>query len=235
MQRLLKGILQFRSHVFQTKRDLFEQLAKGQSPEVMFITCADSRICPTLITQSDPGDLFVVRNAGNIIPPAHVATGESATIEYAIEVLKVKHIVVCGHSHCGAMAGILEHGNKVPGMPYLSDWLRHALHARDIVLGTYHHFSPAERLNAMIEANVLQQIENLCSLPSVIKALAEDRLDIHGWVYQIDQGEILSFDLDQEKFRPINELLNQNPSLLPLNASLKSGLQQFINPVKLAE
>ena len=211
MQRLLSGALKFGNHVFRGKRYLFETLEKGQKPSALFITCADSRICPTLITQTDPGDLFVIRNAGNIVPPASAAGGEAATIEYAINALGIRDIIVCGHSHCGAMAGALDHPDGIEGLPFLSGWLRNVAAARGIVLAEYANAPREQQLDILSEANVLLQIEHLSTHPVVARALANDELDIHGWMYRFETGAISSFDLNTGKFRPISDLLQELP------------------------
>src|SRR5262245_7184396 len=133
MQKLVQGIHKFQTNYFSSQQELFQRLAKGQSPETLFITCSDSRISPTLLTQTGPGDLFVLRNAGNIVPPYRASNGgEGATIEYAIHALGVKDIVVCGHSHCGAMKGLL-HPEDLGDMPTVRDWLLHAEATRWVI------------------------------------------------------------------------------------------------------
>ena len=220
MHRLLNGALKFGDHVFRGKRYLFESLQKGQKPTALFITCADSRICPTLITQTDPGELFVIRNAGNIIPPAVSAGGEAATIEYAINALGIRDIIVCGHSHCGAMAGALDHPDGVEGLPFLTQWLRHVAAARGVVLAEYANAPREQQLEILTEANVLLQIEHLSTHPVVARALANDELDIHGWIYRFETGQISSFDLNTGKFREIGDLLQE----LPADAESVPGL-----------
>ena len=133
MQKLIQGLHHFQTTLFGSQRELFEHLAKGQSPEVLFITCSDSRIAPNLLTQSEPGELFVLRNAGNIVPPyGAVQGGEAATIEFAVAGLGVKDIIVCGHSHCGAMKGLLE-PPPCRDFPALTQWLSHAESTRRIL------------------------------------------------------------------------------------------------------
>jgi len=215
MQRLLAGVLNFRRHIFQTKRELFSRLATTQNPQALFITCSDSRICPSLITQSSPGDLFVVRNAGNIVPPWPHGGGETASIEYAVEVLKVRDIVVCGHTHCGAMAGILEQNALDSTMPALAAWLQHADAAYKFVAGEYGHLPKHMQMERLIEANVLLQIESLATIPAVAKALARDELDIYGWVYRIENGEVRTFNLDSASFEPVTDALINAPRGVP--------------------
>src|SRR5271170_6615965 len=133
MQKLIQGIHRFQETDFLPLQGLFEQLAKGQNPETLFITCSDSRIDPNLLTRSRPGDLFILRNAGNIVPPYGAANGgEAATIELAVASFGVKEIIVCGHSHCGAMTGLLQ-PDKIAGLPAVSSWLSHAETTRRIV------------------------------------------------------------------------------------------------------
>src|SRR5262245_46765637 len=133
MRKILEGLTRFQQEVYPQKRDQFERLAHNQQPEYLFITCSDSRIVPNLITQTDPGDLFIIRNAGNIIPPyGEMQGGVSASIEYAVVALGVKHVIVCGHTDCGAMKGVL-HPEKVAAMPMVAAWLRHGDTARRII------------------------------------------------------------------------------------------------------
>ncbi|MCA9419048.1 MAG: carbonic anhydrase, partial [Candidatus Omnitrophica bacterium] len=137
MQKLVEGIHQFQSDIFGSKQRLFERLTHGQSPLALFITCSDSRIDPSLMTQSEPGDLFIMRNAGNIVPPyGSVAGGEAATIEYAVTVLKVKEIIICGHSLCGAMDGLL-HSEQLEGLNAVKSWLLHAESTHRIIKENY--------------------------------------------------------------------------------------------------
>src|SRR6476660_5591747 len=133
MQKLIQGIHRFQERDFQPLQGLFEQLAHGQTPETLFITCSDSRIDPNLLTRSKPGELFILRNAGNIVPPHGAASGgEAATIELAVSALGVKDIIICGHSHCGAMQGLLQ-PDEVKALPAVSQWLTHAESTRRTV------------------------------------------------------------------------------------------------------
>src|SRR5688500_10819560 len=167
MQKLIEGFHHFQASIFSSQRELFERLARGQTPEALFITCSDSRINPNLITQTGPGDLFILRNAGNIIPPYGAANGgEGATIEYAVGALGVKDIIVCGHSHCGARAGLL-HPESLTELPLVRHWLTHAEATRRIVKENYGHLSGPALLTATVEENVLVQLENLRTQPAV--------------------------------------------------------------------
>src|SRR5688500_10298617 len=165
MQRLIEGIPHFQANVFGSQRELFERLAEGQNPEALFISCSDSRINPNLLTQTEPGDLFILRNAGNIIPPHGAANGgEGATIEFAVAGLGVQDIIVCGHSHCGAVRGLL-HPESLQDMPAVAAWLSHAEATRRIMREKYSDRVGAAQLTTAVEENVLVQLENLRTHP----------------------------------------------------------------------
>jgi carbonic anhydrase len=202
--KLVAGLHAFRSEYFPRKRKLFEHLAQGQSPEVLFITCADSRINPNLLTQSQPGELFILRNAGNLVPP-HGAPGggEAATIEYAVAALGVKDIIICGHSQCGAMNGLV-HPEKLEALPVMKQWLSHAEATRRIVAENYQcELTEEERVAVCTEENVLVQLENLRTHPAVAAKLARGELRLHGWVYSIRSGEVHAYDPELEQFTPL--------------------------------
>jgi carbonic anhydrase len=201
MTRILDGVKLFQQSVFGSKRELFERLGQGQSPLVLFITCSDSRINPNLLTQTEPGELFILRNAGNIVPPYGTgAGGEEATVEYAVAHLRVRHVVVCGHSACGAMAGLLA-PPAVQSMPAVARWLAHA---QDVVpLIEAAGVPPADRLRLTIEKNVLLQLEHLKTHPAVRTALEGKALTLHGWVYRFETGEVLAHDPAREAFVPL--------------------------------
>jgi carbonic anhydrase len=200
MQKLIHGIHHFQNEVFVELQDLFEQLAKRQNPETLFITCSDSRIDPNLLTRSKPGDLFILRNAGNIVP-AHAAGngGEAATIEFAVTGLGVKDIIVCGHSHCGAMKGLLM-PESIASLPCMSSWLKHAETTRQIILDNYGELKGEALLTATVEENVLVQLENLRTLPSVASRLKSGDVHLHGWVYKIETGEVFAYDVGSHAF-----------------------------------
>ena len=205
MQKLIAGIHQFRTENFRPLQGLFEKLARGQTPETLFITCSDSRIDPNLLTRSKPGELFILRNAGNIVPPHSTAAGgEAATIEFAVAGLGVKDIIVCGHSHCGAMRGLLE-PESVAALPALSHWLTHAETTRRIVRDNYGHLAGDLLLTATVEENVLVQLENLRTLPAVASRLVKGDLHLHGWVYKIETGEVFAYDTAAGQFVPLAE------------------------------
>lgn len=211
MQKLIQGLHHFQSDVFSSQRELFERLAHGQSPDALFITCSDSRINPNLITQTGPGELFILRNAGNIVPPYGAANGgEGATIEYALTALGVRDIIVCGHSHCGAMKGLL-HLDTLGELPAVRQWLTHAEATRRIARENYTHLCDGPLLTATIEENVLVQLENLRTHPAVAAALARKQLNLHGWVYKIETGEVFAYDSQQEQFLPLTASVDVKP------------------------
>jgi len=207
MQKLVQGIHQFQANIFSSQRELFERLADGQDPDALFITCSDSRINPNLITQTNPGDLFILRNAGNIIPPHGAANGgEGATIEYAVAALGIQDIIVCGHSHCGAMMGLLD-PKGLDDMPAVGAWLAHAEATRRIIKEKYSELSNSALLTATVEENVLVQLEHLRTHPAVAAGLARGKLKLHGWVYKIETGQVFAYDPERGQFVPVAEAL----------------------------
>jgi len=206
MLKLIKGLHHFQSEIFLSHKELFERLAHGQNPDALFITCADSRINPNLITQTNPGDLFILRNAGNIIPPYGAANGgEGATVEFAVAALGVKDIIVCGHSHCGAMKGLL-HPESLGDLPTVSAWLSHAEATRRTVKENYSNLQGEELLNVTTQENVLVQLENLRTHPAVSARLSRGQLNLHAWTYKIETGEVFSYQPDEGQFLPLTEI-----------------------------
>lgn len=203
MERLIEGFAQFRREVFPHQRELFQKLAAGQSPHTMFITCADSRVMPELIFSTRPGELFVSRNVGNIVPPhgAHVG-GVIAAIEYAVLALKVQNIVICGHSDCGAMKAVL-HPEHVEDKPSVAAWLQHAQTARHVVAEHDPQLCGHDVLHHLTEENIVAQLDHLRTQPAVAARLARGTLRIHGWYYDIGKGEIRAFDAQQGRFVPL--------------------------------
>jgi carbonic anhydrase len=201
MEHIIKGVIDFKKYAFPKRQELFNSLASGQSPEVLFITCSDSRIDPNLMTQSHPGDLFICRNAGNVVPPHSNQTGSmTASIEYAVGALGVKHIIVCGHTDCGAMKGALD-TRGLKDLPHVSEWLGHCRGAVEVIKER-HQCAGHQHLNEMIEENVLLQIQHLKTHPCVVAKLATSKVQIHGWIYNIETGEILCANDKSRTFEP---------------------------------
>ncbi|MCC7531683.1 MAG: carbonic anhydrase, partial [Candidatus Melainabacteria bacterium] len=200
MQKLIKGIHHFTNEIFASKKELFELLALGQYPEVLFITCSDARVDPQLITQAEPGDLFMLRNMGNLVPDCRAEEKVAgAAIEYALKVLRVRQIVVCGHSHCGAMKGIVD-PDLLQDLPAVADWLKHAEQTRRILMSNYQTLDNAQLLNIATQENVLVQLENLRSYPAVAAAINKGELVVQGWVYKIETGEIFIYHPENSQF-----------------------------------
>jgi len=203
MQKLIQGIHQFQSTVFRPQREWYERLAGGQEPTALFIACSDSRVNPNLITQTDPGELFIIRNAGNIVPPHHPNPGgEEATVEFAIAELGIRDIIVCGHTRCGAMKGLLAI-DQLHDMPAVKYWLAHAESTRRIIREKYQHLSDLALLTAATQENVLVQLEHLRTHPAVASGLARGILKLHGWMYKIETGQVFAFDPENGQFAPL--------------------------------
>ncbi len=204
--RLLDGVLQFQRDVFPAQP---QGLARGQSPHTLFIACADSRVIPELITQSAPGELFVCRNIGNIVPAyGEMLGGVSAVIEYAVHALGVANVVICGHTGCGAMQALSDPDNPVLAqMPTVSAWLRNAAAARSVVSILHPHLHGAACVQALVEQNVQTQLGHLRTHPAVAARLAQGRLALHGWVYDIATGEVGVLDEAARRFVPAAEAL----------------------------
>ena len=199
MQDIIDGFLKFRREAFPQRSALYKELATSQHPSTLFISCSDSRLVPELVTQQEPGDMFVIRNAGNIVPSyGPEPGGVSATIEYAVAALGVADIVICGHSDCGAMTAIasckcLDH------MPAVANWLRYADSAK-IVNEAREHRSTRDKVESMVRENVVAQLANLKTHPSVRLALERGQLALHGWVYDIESGAIDALDGTTNRF-----------------------------------
>ncbi len=202
IQRLVDGIHQFQKDVFRPASEFFGSLVHGQKPEVLFFTCADSRINPNLVTQTNPGELFLVRNVGNIVPRYEAGSSEAAAIEFAVRELPIHDIIVCGHSHCGAMRALLEPKDNLPA---LESWLRHAEPTRKLIDSNYGHLNGQDRHMATVKENVLIQLENLRTHPAVQEGIAAGRLHLHAWVYHIEDGMVAAYDPDTGQFRPVGD------------------------------
>jgi carbonic anhydrase len=207
MRKLVSGYKKFREEVYPNHKEDFARLAKFQNPSTLFISCSDSRVDPTLLTQSKPGEIFICRNAGNIVP-AHGDQhgGVSATIEYAVNVLEIQDIIVCGHSDCGVMRGLL-HPERLVKLTSVTHWLQHGARARavvDEICGEDH--SDLEKILQLTRQNVLAQMDNLRTHPCVAAATVKRGLQIHGWIYQIEQGEIHAWCRHRLKFVPLESV-----------------------------
>ena len=206
MEKLYKGIHRFQSSFFKKEEEFFGRLSDGQKPEVMFITCADSRIDPALVTQSRPGELFIVRNVGNIIPPYDALKDKNsvaAAIEFTVLGLKVKDIIICGHSDCGAMQALYRDEGGLDDMPHLKEWLSLAFPVKEMVSRFYPDSSTISCQQIAERENILLQLKNLQTYPFVDKALKEGEVYLHGWYYDIGSGNILTYNPETDIFEKI--------------------------------
>ncbi|HSE60134.1 MAG TPA: carbonic anhydrase [Nitrospiraceae bacterium] len=206
MKKLILGVKRFQTEIFQQKQTLFRQLAKHQHPRALFITCSDSRIDPCLLTQTEPGELFILRNAGNIVPSYGMNVGSTtATIEYAVGVLEVKNIIVCGHTDCGVVKALLD-PKQVEKLPAVKAWLGQAETTRRIVEENYRHLQGDALQVATTQEHVRSQIEHLQTHPTVAARLRKGFLHLHGWVYSIATGDIWAYDAKREIFVSLDKL-----------------------------
>ena len=208
MQRLIEGVHKFRTDEFGNYRKLFRKLSQdGQNPHTLFITCSDSRVLAELITQSQPGDLFVVKNVGNIVPPANVrgdTNSTAAAIEFAVETLRVSDIVICGHSQCGAITAMLDPKPVSAATPHLRDWLQLAAPVLETLKKDYSHLRAApQRETAAAEENVLFGLDNLHSYSCVQERLMDGSLRLHGWFFKIATAELFAYDPETRQFSPL--------------------------------
>lgn len=232
MKKLIRGLDKFRQTYVNTHQELLEQLSHGQKPRVLFVTCSDSRVDPNLITNTDIGELFVIRNAGNIIPPYGAANGgEGGTIEYAISALGIEQVVICGHSNCGAMKGLLKLNKLQQDMPLVYDWLKHAESTRRLVTENYPHYKGKDLVEILVAENVLIQIENLKTYPVVRARLHQGRLKIYAWIYNIETGKVLAYDAHTHTYiPPEGQLLEEDNDQVRPYASC--GDRESLIPIK---
>lgn len=211
MDKLVRGVHRFRRNVYEPNRTQYQKLVDGQQPHTLFIACSDSRLALEAMTQCEPGDLFVLRNAGNLVPPFGAERGgTAATVEYAVAGLRVPHLVVCGHTGCGAMRALLEPAT-LDDLPETARWLQHAEATRRIIDVRNGHPTFDARWDATVEVNVLIQLENLRTHPAVAAALAHGTLDLYGWVFDLRTGEVRNYDPVRGAFVPLPEAADDRP------------------------
>ncbi len=203
LARIAQGVSKFQTEIFPAQREMFERLQLGQDPLALFITCADSRVNPNLVTQTDPGEIFIERNPGNMVPPyVEFVGGVTAGVEYAMLVLKVPVIVVCGHTDCGVMRALLN-PEGVESMPGVRHWMSHGYTARNRMLNRFSEAPEEDQLRHMTELNVLAQIEHLKTHPSVRSRLQRGEIEIRGWVYDIGTGSMREYNAATDKFEQL--------------------------------
>jgi carbonic anhydrase len=207
LRKIVEGVSTFHRDIYPAQRAMFERLKRRQEPIALFITCADSRVVPNLFTQTGPGDFFIERNPGNLVPHySEFVGGVSSGIEYAMLVLRVPLVIICGHTDCGVMNGLL-HPEQVLGLPSVQEWMRHAAEARRRIMRDHSEATEEDKLRLITEYNVLAQIENLKSHPSVHSRMANGEVEVRGWVYDIGDGSIRAAAPESRKF----EILADSP------------------------
>ncbi|UZK67877.1 carbonic anhydrase [Sphingomonas sp. M1-B02] len=206
MNDVVGRVFGFETEVFANEADLYGKLAhEGQAPKVLIISCSDSRIVPEQIMQARPGELFVIRNAGNIVPPfAQQNGGVTATIEYAVAALGVTDVVICGHSGCGAM-GALTNPEGLDALPSVRAWLNHSQAAKAVVDHSYPELDGPAAIRAASLENVVVQLQHLRTHPAVASRIAKGELTLHGWFVDIHTGGILALDGEKGRFLAVQE------------------------------
>ena len=208
LKNLSLGAMRFKEQIFEQHKELFASLSKeGQQPHTLFVGCSDSRVVPHLITDTIPGELFVVRNIANVIPPyradSHEFLATVSAVEYALEILEVENIVVCGHSHCGGCASLFLPPEKFQNMPNVAHWLELLAPVKQQILNI-NPKNEAMKLWMTEQLNVKQQLNNLLTYPKVRERVENGSLNLQGWYYIIQSGEIFAYDLDNQAFLPLN-------------------------------
>lgn len=212
MKELFEGVIKFKEEDFVKNRDLYENLKQSQDPHTLFITCVDSRVVPNLITNTRPGDLFVIRNMGNIVPPykenSNIRKGFLATtsaIEYAISILNIKNIIICGHSNCGACSAIYKDKKTLSNTPYIYNWLQ-LLNPVKKKVESLQPQSTSKRVWLTEQINIQCQLENLMTYPFVEEKFDLGELKVYGWYYIIESGEVLNFNMLKREFETIQAI-----------------------------
>lgn len=211
MRKLIEGIVDFRKNITEEYRELFAKLALGQKPDALFIACSDSRVVPNLFASTNPGDLFVLRNVGNLIPPASLGeqeTSAQAAIEFSIFSLNISNIIVCGHSECGAMIMLAE-GRDEPCCPHLTSWLKYGEPSVKKVKEGFEIMPGISEVNQISLANVLQQMEHIASYPYIREKIEKKEIRVHGWWFDIAHADVYCYEPTLNQFVLIDERESQ--------------------------
>ncbi len=204
IQKLLSGFKNFQKSYFSSDNELFSELSKSQNPKVLVVACSDSRVDPALITDSLPGDLFVIRNVANLVPPFDQGSsahhGVSAALEYAVKGLNVEHIVILGHSDCGGIKALMDNSTDGCSYDFIDHWLELALPAKEAVERELSEHSDSLRCQACEEAAILLSLENLLTFPWIAELVEKNKLALHGWYFNLKQGELYGFDAEINRF-----------------------------------
>ena len=222
MKRVLEGLTLFQKIAYPRHKELFERLAKNQTPQAVFVACSDSRVVPNLLVQAEPGDLFIIRNAGNIVPPAGSSYGgTTASLEYAIVALGILDVILCGHSNCGAMSGVL-HPETLEAMPAVRQWVSYADLARRAAVEAHPGASDDELIDFVVDYNVIAQVRNLLTFPFVRPLVEKGELEVYGWVYDIASGRMKGLDASGRRFVPLGGEEKGSPDERHVLASVES-------------
>jgi carbonic anhydrase len=222
VKRVLEGLTLFQRLAYPQHRELFERLAKNQTPQAVFIACSDSRVVPNLMVQAEPGDLFIIRNAGNIVPPAGSSYGgTTASLEYAIVALGIRDVILCGHSNCGAMKGVL-HPEALDAMPAVRQWVSYADLARRAAVETEPGADDETLLERIVDYNVIAQVRNILTFPFVRPLVEKNELEVYGWVYDIASGHVKGLDASGRRFVPLGGDEKGSPDERHVLASVES-------------
>lgn len=207
MNKLFEGVREFTRRDYEKHKSIFDELEERQAPHTLFVTCSDSRIVPALITQTMPGELFVIRNVANIVPPVEMAehfTENISAVEYAVQVLDVKQVVICGHSNCGGCRALFAEPDEIDALPYTRRWLQHAHPARERAEARHNHLWSDNPYRSVEQENILLQMENLRSHPFIKDKQKSGSLPIYGWYYDIGRGKILNYNAERDEFEKID-------------------------------
>ncbi|OHD11897.1 MAG: carbonic anhydrase [Spirochaetes bacterium GWB1_48_6] len=207
LDKILEGLVEFRQNDFENHKDLFQDLSKIQKPHTLFIGCSDSRVVPEMMTKSLPGELFMVRNVANLVPrfrltQEYVAT--TSAIEYAVQILDIKNIIVCGHSNCGGCAALYFTDEQMKKIPNTKKWLELAAPIKARVLNQVPDNNPQAREWLTEQMNIVEQLKNLLTYPYILERVEAGTLTIHGWYYIIETGEVFSYDRNMGYFEKLN-------------------------------
>ena len=222
MRDIFEGLSLFQRIAYPRHQELFERLAKNQTPRAVFIACSDSRVVPNLLVQAEPGDLFIIRNAGNIVPPEGSSYGGTiASLEYALFGLGIRDVILCGHSNCGAMRGVL-HPETLDGLPAVRQWVTYAEPARRAVAEAHPGAADEELLDLVVEYNVIAQIRNILTFPRIRPLVERNELELYGWVYDIATGRVKGLDATGRRFVPLGDAEKGSPDERHVLASVET-------------
>ncbi|BCB25698.1 carbonic anhydrase [Sulfurimicrobium lacus] len=209
IEKLVEGFKRFRRHNYEENRALFDRLTRqGQSPKTIVVGCCDSRVDPAIVTDSDPGDLFIIRNVANLVPPFETSGnyhGTSAALEFGVRHLEVENIVVLGHAHCGGIRALLDEapGDK-PGEGFIAEWMKVASNARNRVLSRMHGEPLEKQVRACEQEAILVSLDNLLTFPWILERVAQRKLALHGWYFDMEHGELLAYNPGSNRFEALS-------------------------------